>query len=558
SMNRAIVLAGFMGTGKSAVGRIVAQELGRTFLDLDELVEGMAGRSIPELFAEGEETFRWWEQLALGRLDLSQPVVLATGGGTLVGAWNQARVEEALVVMLDAALDTVRERIEKGEARPLAQELVARYERRRAAYARLPHRVSTEGRTPEEVAGEVLSLAKQVRPLPPANDSGESLPVRLPGGGSYEIRIQPGIAGAIGGFLRRNEAGRREGLGVSQGLSGPPHPALSKEKGPTNVALITDSVVGPLWGETVRHDVMAARLPATLIEIPSGETHKTLRTMERIYEGLLGAGIDRGDAIVALGGGIVGDMAGFAAATWMRGVRALVQLPTSLLAMVDASVGGKNGVDHPRGKNLIGTFRHPDLVLIDPIFLETLPPRELRNGLAEVIKHAIIGDPALLEEIRRWSEDEWGKIQNPKWLMRAVRVKAEIVERDPFEQGERARLNLGHTFGHAYELLSGYELSHGEAVSVGMVTAARLSERLGLAEPGLAGEIEAVLAGVGLATRWADAADGERVWRAMRSDKKKAGKGLRFVLPRAMGDVIVTEPGAVAKATVLQVLAEQR
>ncbi len=551
--DHAIILTGFMGTGKSTVGPLVAAKLGRTFLDLDDLVEGLAGRSVAALFAEGEEVFRWWEQRALGQLDLTQPLVLATGGGTLVGAWNQARVSEALVVVLDAPLDVIRERVGTGEGRPLANELAMRYGRRFAAFGRLPHHVSTRGRSPEQVANEVIHFTIQAKPRSEGGDAGEGLVVRTPHGGSYPIHVQRGIAAGVGGFVSALQPGA--------------------------VAIVTDSVVAPFWGEALRHDLMAARLPTTLIEIPHGERHKTLQSMELIYDGLLDAGIDRSGAIVALGGGVVGDVAGFAAATWMRGTRGFVQVPTTLLSMVDASVGGKTGVDHARGKNLIGAFRHPDAVLVDPTFLSTLPPRELRNGLAETIKHGIIGDPALFHEMASWGEQgdnpSFTPLSSPKGapphpltpspphpltpslLARAIRVKAEVVERDPYERGERATLNLGHTFGHAYEWLSGYQLGHGEAVSIGIVTAARLSERLGLAQAGLADQIEQVLAGVGLPTRWSGEG-AEAVWEAMQSDKKRAARGLRFVLPRAIGDVIVTAPGEVPQALVLEVIEGQR
>lgn len=528
-MDSAIVLTGFMGVGKTTVGRIVAEKLGCPFVDLDTLIESLSGRAIPDLFAEGEATFRWWEQLALGRLDLEQPLVVATGGGALVGAWNQGRVAGVLVVVLEAPYDEIAARVQADGGRPLAAHLPTLFARRAAAYARLPHHLPTDGRTPEEIAEAIIALAARAPRPTPTTGGGETLTVRTPDGGRYAINVQVGVAAGIGGYV----AALRPGA----------------------VALITDSEIGPLWGETVRHDLLAARLPTTLIEIPAGEAHKTLETTALVYDRLLDAGIDRSGVIVALGGGVVGDLAGFVAATWMRGVRGFVQVPTSLLAMVDASIGGKTGVDHPRGKNLIGAFRQPDLVLADPTFLHTLPPRQWRSGMAEVVKHAILADPALFHEIGTW--DAAGPREqtlSPALLARAIRVKAETVERDPFERGERAKLNLGHTFGHAYELLSGFELTHGEAVSVGIVTAARLSEALGLTQRGLAAQIEATLQHVGLPTRWAGASDGERVWATMQSDKKKGASGLRLVLPRALGDVIITEPGAIGAEQVIPVI----
>jgi shikimate kinase / 3-dehydroquinate synthase len=532
-MNRAIVITGFMGTGKSTVGQLLAQRLGCAFVDLDEVVESLAGRSIPALFDEGEECFRWWEQHALGQLDLNEPVVVATGGGTLVGHWNQARIAGAPVIVLDASLDTVHERIGETGARPLLHRLSHLYQRRVAAYSRLPLHVLTDGLSPEEVVERGLEVIDEMSARAPDAGGGAVIPVQTPVS-QYDVHIATGVMAGIGGFTCRLRPGA--------------------------VALVTDSVVAPLWAESVRHDLLAAGLRTTLIEIPAGESQKTLRTAELVFDQLLDASIDRSGVVVALGGGVVGDLAGFVAATWMRGVRGFIQVPTTLLSMVDASVGGKTGVDHPRGKNLIGAFRHPDLVLIDPSFLQTLPLTEVQSGLAEVVKHSVIADSELFEALGSWnltsgahpSLGEWERI-----LARSVQVKIDIVERDPYERGERAKLNLGHTFGHAYELMSGFKLSHGQAVSIGMVTAARLSEKIGLAERGLAAHLESTLSGLGLPVRWTGARTGADVWRVMQSDKKKAAGRLRFVLPRAVGDVIVTEPGEIDQSMVLSVIEKQ-
>ena len=253
--------------------------------------------------------------------------------------------------------------------------------------------------------------------------------------------------------------------------------------------------------------------------------------------------------MLALGGGVIGDMAGFAAATYMRGVP-LVQLPTTLLAMVDASVGGKVAVDHPRGKNLIGAFKQPELVVIDPLALATLDEAEMQSGWAEVIKAGVIGSPSLFEHL-----EEAGDEPSLSVIADAIRVKVTIVEEDPYEKGRRAVLNLGHTFGHALEVLSGFTLRHGEAVSIGMVAAIRTAVALGLCDEMVEERLVALLQRFGLPTRYAGYEPRE-VWKAMATDKKKRGKKLRFVLPRAIGQVVVTDQ--TPQAVVLEVLERLR
>ena len=291
----------------------------------------------------------------------------------------------------------------------------------------------------------------------------------------------------------------------------------------SRVAIITNTRLAPLYGVA-----LVERLPgASLITVPDGEQYKTLDTVARLYRELLAAGIDRAGLVIALGGGVIGDMAGFAAATFLRGV-ALVQAPTSLLAMVDASLGGKVGVDLPQGKNLAGAFKDPLAVFADTDALHTLPDIERRCGLAEVVKSALIADPALLDELAD------GTPPDDEIITRAAQVKIALVNQDRTEQGVRAFLNLGHTFAHAIEQVSGYAWRHGEAVAVGLTGAARLSERLALAAPGLSDEIERVLRDFDLPTRYADLDPGA-LWAAMAHDKKWRGGAATFVLLEGVG-----------------------
>ncbi|MBK7896740.1 MAG: 3-dehydroquinate synthase [Anaerolineaceae bacterium] len=324
---------------------------------------------------------------------------------------------------------------------------------------------------------------------------------------------------------------------------------LAQIRGP--IALITDSHVGPLH---------APRLGAVActITIPAGEQHKTLATVHTIYDQLLAAGLDRQATIVALGGGVVGDIAGFVAATYLRGVD-FVQCPTSLLAMVDASVGGKTGVDLPQGKNLVGAFKQPTAVLADITTLQTLPPEEFAAGMAEVVKHGLISNPDLFGRLETgdWRLTNQSPISNLQSLVAtAIEVKRDVVQEDPFEKGRRATLNLGHTFGHAIEQVSGYRVRHGEGVALGLVAAANLSARLAYCDLALQGRIEAVLQAQGLPTRIPSEFAPAALYQAMFTDKKKAAGKLRFILLRDVGDLFVAgdvgEQAVLASLTAVQ------
>jgi 3-dehydroquinate synthase len=305
-------------------------------------------------------------------------------------------------------------------------------------------------------------------------------------------------------------------------------------------------MIAPQHGETLAASLRSAGYEPTICLVPEGEQHKTLATVASLYDQFLAAGLDRRSPIIALGGGVIGDMTGFAAATYLRGAP-FVQIPTSLLSMVDASVGGKTGVDLPQGKNLVGAFKQPHVVLIDVDVLETLPAAEFRSGLAEVVKHGIIGAPDLFTQF-----EEEGPTSLKHLVTEAVRVKIKVVEEDPFEQGRRAVLNLGHTFGHAIELVSNFSIRHGEGVAVGMVAATHMAAAIGRCDPALVGRVRNVLERVGLPVRLAGY-DLEAVIEAMGHDKKRAGKTLRFIIPQAVGDVVIIDnPGMNYVADALQ------
>ena len=320
------------------------------------------------------------------------------------------------------------------------------------------------------------------------------------------------------------------------------------------VVVATNTTLAPLYGES-----WVAKLPnASLVVMPDGEQYKTLETVAKLYADFVDAGLDRSGTVIALGGGVVGDTVGFAAATYMRGVR-FIQIPTTLLAMVDSSVGGKVGVDLPQGKNLVGAFKQPDLVLIDPDVLQSLPEREWRCGMAEVVKHGFLADDELislamsLDPLSVHGEGAGGGVS--ELVRRAVQVKVDVVQKDPYEKNIRAHLNLGHTFAHAVEQVSGYSWPHGEAVGVGLVAAARLSHVLNLCDGALSERVEQIVTKIGLPTRL-NGLDPEALYVAMSTDKKWQGGHSRFVLLRGICQPIIVED--VPPEVVVNVLANLR
>jgi 3-dehydroquinate synthase len=337
-------------------------------------------------------------------------------------------------------------------------------------------------------------------------------------GGDYDILIQPGSLAGIQDHLDDFDLWGK-------------------------VVITTNTTLAPLYGAA-----LLGRLPnAALVTMPDGEQYKTLETVARLYADFVAAGLDRNGVVIALGGGVVGDTVGFAAATYMRGVR-LIQIPTSLLAMVDSSVGGKVGVDLPQGKNLVGAFKQPAGVLIDTDVLKTLPPREWRCGMAEVIKHGLLADLELLNRALHVDTNAAELVQ------RAVQVKVDVVQQDPYEQDIRAHLNLGHTFAHAIEQVSQYAWLHGEAVAVGLVAAARLSHALNLCDAALPDQVEELASAI--KPPHLDGLDVASVYAAMATDKKWQNGRSRFVLLRGLGQPVIVED--VPKADVMRVLESLR
>ena len=523
-----IVITGFMGTGKTCVGREVARRQGCEFVDMDALIEERLGMPIQDVFAaHGEGFFREQERQLCQELAGRRGLVIATGGGTLVPEENRRVLGTGrLLVCLTCEVDELVRRLLKVPAplgwqvedRPLLalpdrrQGIKSLLAERREAYQRIPYQIDTTKLTVEEVGERVLELLKGETAI-------EKIPVRTPPRG-YEVHLGRGFLTCVGELARQ------------RGLRG-------------KAALVTNPTVGSLYGPVVIESLQKAGFQPLVIQLPDGEAFKTLDTVRFLYDHFVSGAMDRASPVFALGGGVVGDTAGFAAATYMRGVP-LVQLPTTLLAMVDASVGGKVAVDHPRGKNLIGAFHQPELVLVDPDVLSTLPEEDFKAGLAEVIKAGVIGSAALFEHL------EHKGLAPVRWVIgEAIRVKVGVVEEDPYERGRRAVLNLGHTFSHAMEVLSGFSLRHGEAVAVGMAIAVELAVELGLCDRAVKERLIAILQRFGLPTSY-KGYEPREILAAMATDKKRRGAKLRFVLPKAIGLVTIIDD--VPTKLVLEVL----
>jgi 3-dehydroquinate synthase len=322
--------------------------------------------------------------------------------------------------------------------------------------------------------------------------------------------------------------------------------SVARELAPAHrYAIITDSNVGPLYAEKVRDQL--EKDSSDTLTIPAGESNKTRETWSRVTDQMLAKRYGRDSTVIALGGGVVGDLAGFVAATFMRGIP-VVQIPTTLVAMVDASIGGKTAVDTPAGKNLVGAFHPPTAVLVDPQLLATLPLREMRAGFAEIVKHGVIADDVYLREVASNAPEmlSAGGSASDRMLsliVRSVEIKADIVSRDEREEGLRKTLNFGHTIGHAIELVSGYSLLHGEAVAIGMALESRLAERIGVARSGTAAMITKALQSAGLPIDLPPGFEPDAVIEAMKSDKKGVSGRTRFALPLRVGAMAGAETG---------------
>jgi len=552
-----IFLIGLSGSGKSTVGRILAQKLNKPFFDLDALIERECGESVSAILARyGEEVFRSCESRILAQVAQAEGnAVIATGAGVVIKAENRSLIRSnGVCVYLLVDPETALERLNSQRSNSLAQgeapevrPLLAGSDPLNVLHQLLNDHskwyedahftCSTQGRSAERVAQEIIAMFISSGEL--VGEPPLFFVRRINVGQGYDVVVDWGGLGRLGQNLKT--------LGL-----------------PPRVFLITDSNIRDLYASMVMGSLSYFGFDPQLYTIPAGEVSKSQSQLSGIYDWLIEHHAERGETIIALGGGVVGDLAGYAAATYLRGVP-LVQVPTSLLAQVDAAIGGKTGVNHPRGKNLIGAFYHPRLVLVDPATLLTLPERERTEGWAEVVKYGIILDTKLIAQIEE-NADALREFNPPpasllcQIVARCIALKAAIIEEDEREGGQRTILNYGHTVGHALENVAGYgELLHGEAVSLGMVLAATMACQAGMfPKSGLIRQNK-LLKALGLPVAYSGQVQVKDILSAIQLDKKVAHKQMRWVMPRRLGDVTVTcMPDDLVKSVLSAFFTEQR
>ena len=504
---RAVILVGLMGAGKSEVGRALARRLGWPFVDTDAEIETREQRSIATIFREsGEPYFREVERAVLRDVARGTPTVIATGGGVVLSSTSRQLLRRVgSVFYLRAPLDVLLERVGDDPGRPLLGDdphgALRRLHDERAGFY---EQVGTPVDAAQPIDGVVDAILTHLAEARQRVGVGvRSRP--------YDIWIGSGALALIGFDLRRLGARGR-------------------------VAIVTDSRLAKRFGGSVRAVLEDGGFAVQVVAVPPGERAKSMRGASTVIDALAAFGLGRQDTVAALGGGVIGDLAGFVAGTYMRGVR-LVQLPTTLLAQIDSSIGGKTAVNHPRAKNLIGLVHQPALVVADIDTLRSLPARERRAGMAEVVKYGMVLDGGLFDLLERQHAAPgraWSPPQLTQIVARCAALKARVVEEDEFERGPREVLNYGHTVGHAVEVAARGRYVHGEAVAIGMRVEGQIARRLGLLSGDDAYRQDALLEMLGLPS-FVPAGAVEPLLDAMRLDKKARDGRIRCTLPEGIG-----------------------
>ncbi|WP_293777788.1 bifunctional shikimate kinase/3-dehydroquinate synthase AroKB [uncultured Oxalicibacterium sp.] len=535
-----IFLVGLMGAGKTTAGKALAKKLNKRFIDSDHEIEARTGATIPLIFEiEGEESFRRREAEVIRDLTAQDGIVLATGGGAVLNAESRAYLKSrGTVIYLRASVHSLLQRTSHDKNRPLLQKgdprktLEELTRKRDPLYREVAHFIVDTGRP--NVQFLMHAILSQLGPEHGAVVAGAS--ENKTADSASNAMMPPPSKSQV---LQVDLGDRSYPITIGQSLLDNPEIVAAKIPG-SRVAIVTNTVVAPLYLEQLNFTLAAAGKKVTTVVLPDGEEEKNWENLMKVFDVLLSEKCDRKTTLIALGGGVIGDMTGFAAAAYMRGVP-FVQIPTTLLSQVDSSVGGKTGINHPLGKNMIGAFYQPQAVIADTLTLNTLPDRELSAGLSEVIKHGAIIDAPFFD----WIETNMGKLRarDPEALAYAIRrsceIKADVVRQDEREGGLRAILNFGHTFGHAIEAGMGYGVwLHGEAVGCGMVMAADMSHRLGFIDMATRDRIAAVVKDAGLPTV-APNLGNERWLELMEVDKKNEGGQIKFILLQPLGKTVI-------------------
>lgn len=488
-----------MGAGKSTVGRLIADQLGLPFFDTDRVIEERVGKPVAEVFAtQAEQWFRQLERDVIAELLAGPEAVVALGGGALGDPATAASLEWADVVFLETDFATIRKRLGDDVSRPLwtKGDPRALYEQREDSYRRAADLVvTTDGRLPHEIAAEIAASFRGVQ-----ESAEEDGPIWVRHtAGSYPVIVGSGLLDVWPTEIGVPPSAEQAFVISHQGLR--------------------------TYSGSVRDALSSAGLKVRVLEVPQGEPSKSLGVAAELFGALASEDASRRDIVVSVGGGVVSDLAGYVASTYVRGLP-VVHVPTTLLGQVDAAIGGKTGVNLELGKNLVGTFHQPAGVVIDVETLRTLPGEEFTSGMAEVLKYAFIADPSLLELTELGPDSESGDLIDV--VSRSVTIKGDVVASDERESGRRAVLNYGHTFAHAIEASWGYgAIRHGEAVALGMMAAAHLSHIQGRAAEDLVSVHRDALSAAKLPV--SARLDLEVLARAWRRDKKYE-RGVRFVL----------------------------
>ncbi len=489
-----IYLTGFMGTGKTTIGGELSKITSQPFIDMDDLIVAKTGATVPEIFKyAGEKSFRMIEREVLFEVAGKGRGIVATGGGAPVNPFNRSIMKASgTIINLRAPLDTLRKRVGRDKNRPNWNDGVEKlFKSRQQAYSDADLIIDTDKLS---VKGSAKIIKEFMGTVP------EPVPVLLENQ-PYPVYI---------------------GKGIFDGLEA----LISRHIKPEGLFCLVDENVMKLYRKKIKKAVSGLR--HIVMEVPAGECSKSSEFLDKVLSKMLSSGMNRQWACLAIGGGVTGDLSGFASGIFMRGIP-VVQVPTTLLSQVDASIGGKTGINHEMGKNLIGLFKQPEFVVCDQAFFDTLEKEEIRGGMGEVVKYGIIMDRVMFDGL------ENGSLDMDSVVRMCCRDKAYVVERDELEGSLRRILNFGHTLGHAIEQYYEYGMHHGEAVAMGMEFACFLSGELSLMKSGEISRVKRLIEKYGMVSGRYGLPPAGRVGRAMAVDKKSASGGINFVLAKGIG-----------------------